>query len=84
PPPPPAKGEKTAPPPEVTKAEGIVVVGYRPVDGDESAEYTDEQQQLLIDEAIRVIQLPYDWTPAMKDGKPVKTQFTFPIQFKLQ
>ena len=84
PPPPPPAGEKTAPPPEVTKAEGIVVVGYRPVDGDESAEYTDEQQQLLIDEAIRVIQLPYDWTPAMKDGKPVKTQFTFPIQFKLQ
>ena len=58
PPPPPAEGEKAAPPPEVTKAEGIVVVGYRPVDGDESAEYTDDQKQLLIDEAIRVIQMP--------------------------
>ena len=84
PPPPPAKGKKAAPPPEVTKAEGIVVVGYRPVDGDESAEYTDDQKQLLIDEAIRVIQLPYEWTPAKKDGKPVKTQWTMPIQFLLQ
>ena len=71
-------------PPEVTKAEGIVVVGYRPVDGDESAEYTEEQKQLLIDEAIRVMQLPYEWTPAQKDGKPVKTQWTMPIQFVLE
>ncbi len=84
PPPPPAEGEKAAPPPEVTKAEGIVVVGYRPVDGDESADYTEEQKQLLIDEAIRVIQMPYEWTPAMKDWKPVKTQWTIPIQFLLQ
>lgn len=80
--PPPPKGDAAAT--ETTNAEGIVVVGYRPVDGDESAEYTDDQKQLLIDEAIRVIQLPYEWTPAMKDGKPVKTQWTIPIQFKLQ
>ncbi len=84
-PPPPPKGEKDTLPPEVTKAEGIVCVGYRPVDGDESAEdYTEEQKQLLIDEAIRVIQLPYEWTPAQKDGEPVKTQWTMPIQFVLQ
>ncbi len=84
-PPPPAAGEKDALPPEVTKAEGIVCVGYRPVDGDESAEdYTEEQKQLLVDEAIRVMQLPYEWTPAQKDGKPVKTQWTMPIQFVLQ
>ncbi|MEE9460976.1 MAG: M56 family metallopeptidase [Bacteroidales bacterium] len=83
-PPPPVKGKKDAPPPEVTKAEGIVVAGYRPVDGDESAEYTDEHKQLLIDEAIRVIQLPYEWTPAMNDGKPVKTQWTLPFNFRLQ
>ena len=83
-PPPPPKGEKEAPSPEVTKAEGIVCVGYRPVKGDESAEYTDEHKQLLVDEAIRVIQLPYEWTPAEKDGKPVKTQWTMPIQFMLQ
>ena len=84
-PPPPPKGEKDALPPEVTKAEGIVCVAYRPVDGDESAEgYTEEQKQLLVDEAIRVMQLPYEWTPAQKDGKPVKTQWTMPIQFMLQ
>jgi hypothetical protein len=83
-PPPPAKSEKDAPAPEITKAEGIVCVGYRPVKGDESAEYSDDQKQLLIDEAIRVIQLPYEWTPAEKDGKPVKTQWTMPIQFMLQ
>ena len=83
--PPPAAGEKDALPPEVTKAEGIVCVGYRPVDGDESAEdYTEEQKQLLVDEAIRVMQLPYEWTPAQKDEKPVKTQWTMPIQFVLQ
>jgi len=80
--PPPSTGDSAAP--ETTNAEGIVVVGYRSVDGDESAEYTDDQKQLLIDEAIRVIQLPYEWTPAKKDGKPVKTQWTMPIQFLLQ
>ena len=80
--PPPSTGDSAAP--ETTNAEGIVVVGYRSVDGDESAEYTDEHKQLLIDEAIRVIQLPYEWTPAKKDGKPVKTQWTMPIQFLLQ
>lgn len=85
PPPPPADVNKESPAPEVTRAEGIVVAGYRPVNGDETADdYTDEQKQLLIDEAIRVIQLPYEWTPAMKDGKPVKTQWTMPIQFILQ
>ncbi len=84
-PPPPAKSEKDAPAPEITRAEGIVCVAYRPVDGDESIEnYTEEHKQLLIDEAIRVIQLPYEWTPAKKDGKPVKTQWTMPIQFLLQ
>ena len=80
--PPSATGDSAAS--ETTNAEGIVVVGYRSVDGDESAEYTDDQKQLLIDEAIRVIQLPYEWTPAKKDGKPVKTQWTMPIQFLLQ
>ena len=85
PPPPPADGKKEGLPPEITKAQGIVVVGYRPVDGDESADdYTQEQKQLLIDEAIRVMLLPYEWTPAQKDGKPVKTQWTMPIQFMLQ
>ncbi|KPL14987.1 MAG: hypothetical protein AMS23_09870 [Bacteroides sp. SM1_62] len=84
PPPPPAEGKEAAPAPETTNIEGIVVVGFGPPDGVESVEYSKEQKKLLIDEAIRVIQLPYEWTPAIKDGKPVKVQYTMPFQFKLQ
>ena len=76
PPPPPA--------PATSNADEIVVVGYRMPEGVESDEYTKEQIRLLMDEAIRVLQLPYEWTPAVKDGKPVKTQWTIPIQFLLQ
>jgi hypothetical protein len=67
-----------------TNADEIVVVGYRTPEGVESDAYTDEQIRLLMDEAVRVIQLPYKWTAAIKDGEPVKTQWTMPIQFKLQ
>jgi hypothetical protein len=81
PPPPPKEGAKA---PAISTTEGIVVVGYRTVDGAKLDDYTEDQKQLLIDEAIRVIQLPYEWTPAMKDGKAVKTQWTIPIQFALQ
>jgi hypothetical protein len=81
PPPPPKEGAKA---PKTSTAEGIVVVGYRTVDGAKLDDYSDEHKQLLIDEAIRVIQLPYKWTPAKVDGKPVKTQWTIPIQFLLQ
>jgi hypothetical protein len=82
PPPPPPKDGAVAP--RTSTAEGIVVVGYRTVDGAKLDDYTEEQKQWLVDEAIRVIQLPYEWSPAMKDGKAVKTQWTVPIQFKLQ
>ena len=77
-------GPAPPPPPATTKADEIVVVGYRTPEGVTSDEYTKEQIRLLTDEAIRVVQLPYEWTPAMKDGKPVKTQWTIPIQFVLQ
>jgi beta-lactamase regulating signal transducer with metallopeptidase domain len=77
-------GPAPPPPPATTKADEIVVVGYRTPEGITSDEYTKEQIRLLTDEAIRVVQLPYEWTPAMKDGKPVKTQWTIPIQFVLQ
>jgi hypothetical protein len=70
-------------PPATTNADEIVVVGYRTPEGVESDAYTDEQIRLLMDEAIRVIQLPYEWTPAMKNGKAVKTQWTMPIAFLL-
>lgn len=35
-------------------------------------------------EAIRVVMSSPDWTPGMQDGKAVKVQFTFPINFTLQ
>jgi hypothetical protein len=81
PPPPPKEGAKAS---KTSSTEGIVVVGYRTVDGAKLADYSDEHKQLLINEAIRVIQLPYTWKPAVKDGKAVKTQWTVPIQFLLQ
>lgn len=35
-------------------------------------------------EAIRVISRMPKWTPAMKDGKPVKSTFRLPIQFQYE
>ena len=64
--------------------DGIVVVGYKPPEGLEQ-DYSKEDVQLLFDEAIRVIkEIPETWTPAMKDGKPVKSAWTIPINFTLQ
>ena len=80
-PPPPKEGSEAQ---KTSTAEGIVVVAYRAVDGAELDDYSEEQKQLLVDEAIRVIKLPYEWKPALKDGKAVKTQWTVPIQFLLQ
>lgn len=34
-------------------------------------------------EALRVVGLMEKWTPGMEVGKPVKVQFTLPIQFAL-
>lgn len=33
-------------------------------------------------EALRVISSSPDWTPGMKDGKPVAVTYTFPVIFK--
>jgi len=35
------------------------------------------------EEAIRVVSIMPDWKPGMKDGKPVSSEMTLPIQFKL-
>jgi hypothetical protein len=90
PPPPPAKvaeGETPPPPPpapEKVVMEGIVVVGYRHIGGDES-EYAVEHIQLLADEAVRVItESKVEWSAAKKDGKAVKSAWTIPIEFSLQ
>lgn len=39
---------------------------------------------LLDAEAVRVVSLLPDFTPAQMDGKPVATEFALPVQFKLQ
>jgi hypothetical protein len=88
PPPPPAKvaeGETPPPPaPEKVVMEGIVVVGYRHIGGDES-KYAVEHIQLLADEAVRVItESKVEWSAAKKDGKAVKSAWTIPIEFALQ
>jgi hypothetical protein len=90
PPPPPTADdelksvEDSPPPPSTTDIEGIVVVGYRPPEG-LTVDYDKEDIQLLIDESIRVIKsITEKWKPGIKDGKPVKTAYTFPINFTLQ
>ena len=39
--------------------------------------------ELLDKEALRVVKMMPDWIPGKKDGKPVKTEMTLPITFKL-
>ena len=37
----------------------------------------------LNDEAIRVLKMMPKWKPGMKDGKPVRVQYTMPFKFQL-
>ena len=37
----------------------------------------------LSQEAVRVIKAMPKWTPAMENGKPARTRFNFPIEFRL-
>jgi len=39
--------------------------------------------QYLKEEALRVVRLMPRWIPGMKDGKPVKVNYTLPINFKM-
>lgn len=59
----------------------VVVVAYSPDDDPKTKSNSIEELEA---EAIRVIKLLDGFTPAQKDGKNVKTQFTFPIKFALQ
>ena len=34
-------------------------------------------------EAVRVLEMSPDWTPGLKDGKPVPVTFTFPVNFEI-
>jgi len=76
--------EVVEPAPRAVEAEGIVVVGYYPPEGSKK-NYSKEDIALLKEEAIRVVKtIPPFEKPAMVDGKPVKSLYTFPINFVLQ
>lgn len=90
PPPPPVEGKEgedvppPPPPPEKVDIKGVVVVGFRPPEGLET-DYWKGDVQLLVNEAIRVItEADIQFTPAKKDGRPVKSAWTIPIAFKLE
>ncbi len=59
----------------------VVVVGYS---SDKNPEIDSKSVADLETEAIRVIWLLKDFEPAQKNGKKVKTQFTYPIYFVLE
>lgn len=61
----------------------IVVVGYERGEA-KNASSQKEEIIALENEAVRVVKTIPDFTPGLKDGKPVKVRFTFPIQFALQ
>lgn len=63
------------------KSKEVVVVGY---ESGTNPEINSKSVADLEAEAIRVIKLLSDLTPAQKDGKNVKTQYTFPINFILK
>ena len=63
------------------KSKEVVVVGY---ESGTNPEINSKSVADLEAEAIRVIKLLSDLTPAQKDGKNVKTQYTFPINFMLK
>jgi hypothetical protein len=75
-------------PEEVAATEGIalgevVVVGYRPNDENTPAA-SEEDIEILKQEAIRVITSSPKWEPGKVDGRLVDVMFTFPINFVLQ
>lgn len=66
--------------------EGKVLVGFV-VERDGSIQNVvckNKTHETIEQEAIRVIKSMPTWTPATADGKPIKTVYTIPINFKLQ
>jgi len=59
----------------------VVVVAHKP---DINPEIDPKSISDLEEEALRVVKLLSDFTPAQKDGKNVKVQVTIPINFILQ
>jgi len=70
--------------PEGVSAEGRVSVSFTI---SETGKVTDVKvlrgaDQMLNDEAVRVISSSPNWTPALKDGKPIAIQMLIPVEFK--
>jgi hypothetical protein len=65
---------------KINKIDEVVVTTLK---SQESTETTSKSLASIEAEAIRVIGLLKGFTPAQKDGKNVKSQFTFPINFHL-
>ena len=74
-------------PAECVNIQGKVIVQFI-VDADGSI--TEVQvvrtsgNQLLDEEAVRVVKMMPKWTPGMNEGEPVRVKYTIPINFKLQ
>ncbi|MCP3930510.1 MAG: M56 family metallopeptidase [Bacteroidetes bacterium] len=62
----------------------LVVVGYK--EGEEKVEEVNPEQymKLLDQEAVRVVGLFPDFTPAENEGKKVNVKMAVPVKFKLQ
>ena len=58
----------------------VVVMGYQ---SNKNPEVDSKSVTDLEAEAIRLMKLLDDFTPAQKDGKNVKSQLTFPIKFQI-
>ena len=74
--------------PKKAKKEGIEGKAYVSFvvekDGNvRQAEVLNEVNEMLADEAIRVVKLLDRWKPATLDGEPVRMAFVIPINFKL-
>lgn len=66
-----------------TIGEGVTVISK--AGGTETNNNNNEEcLQLLKDESLRVVKMLPVVKPAMKDGKPVNSVYTFPINFALQ
>ena len=60
------------------KTKEIIVVGYDP---EKNTEFDHEAMTDLENEAIRVVQTLDNFYHGKHDGKPVKVQLTYPIEF---
>ena len=70
--------------PEGTSAEGRVSVSFTVSETGKviNAKALRGPDQKLIDEAVRAISSSPDWSPALKDGKPVAIKMVIPVYFK--